>query len=38
VPALDRVDGVLEDRHGGLERQAVPQIGPEEVVRHGKQM
>ena len=26
VPALDRVDGVLEDRHGGLEHQAVPHI------------
>ena len=38
VPPFDRVQGVLEDGEGGLERQAVPEICAHSIIGHGQQV
>jgi hypothetical protein len=37
VPGLDGVDRMREYGQGGAEGETVPDVGPEEVVRHGEQ-
>ena len=38
VPVLDGANGVLEDGERGFEGEAVPETGPEGLVRHGQEV